>query len=40
VPATTERAKAFYQALGFERSPIEPMTLVVMLADIRSLSSQ
>jgi predicted N-acetyltransferase YhbS len=32
VPATSEQAKAFYQALGFEPSPTEPMTLMVTLA--------
>jgi hypothetical protein len=28
-------AKAFYQALGFDPSPAEPMTLMVTLAGIR-----
>ena len=38
VHAISEEAKTFYLALGFEPSPIEPMTLMVTLADIaRSL---
>ena len=37
VHAISERAKAFYQALGFDPSPADPMTLMVTLADIRSL---
>jgi GNAT superfamily N-acetyltransferase len=37
VHAISEQAKAFYLALGFEPSPAEPMTLMVTLADIRSL---
>jgi GNAT superfamily N-acetyltransferase len=35
VHAISDNARAFYRALGFESSPIEPMTLVVTLADIR-----
>jgi GNAT superfamily N-acetyltransferase len=35
VHALSDEAKAFYLALGFEPSPIEPMTLMVTLADIR-----
>ena len=35
VHAISDVAKAFYLALGFEPSPIEPMTLMVTLADIR-----
>jgi GNAT superfamily N-acetyltransferase len=38
VHAISEQAKAFYQALGFDPSPAEPMTLMVTLADIRDLS--
>lgn len=34
VHAISDDAKAFYLALGFEPSPIEPMTLMVTLADI------
>ena len=36
VHAITEHARAFYQTLGFDPSPIEPMTLMVTLADIRA----
>ena len=35
VHAISDDAKAFYLALGFESSPIEPMTLMVTLADLR-----
>jgi predicted N-acetyltransferase YhbS len=35
VHAISDDAKAFYLALGFEPSPIEPMSLMVTLADIR-----
>ena len=35
VLAISDDAKAFYLALGFEPSPIEPMTLMVTLADLR-----
>ena len=35
VHAISDDAKAFYLALGFEPSPIEPMTLMVTLTDIR-----
>jgi len=34
VHAISDDAKAFYLALGFEPSPIEPMTLMVTLPDI------
>jgi GNAT superfamily N-acetyltransferase len=37
VHAISEQAKAFYQALGFDLSPAEPMTLMVTLGDIRRL---
>jgi GNAT superfamily N-acetyltransferase len=37
VHAISEEAKAFYMALGFDPSPVEPMTLMVTLADIRRL---
>jgi GNAT superfamily N-acetyltransferase len=37
VHAISDQAKAFYQALGFDPSPAEPMTLMVTLADIRSV---
>jgi GNAT superfamily N-acetyltransferase len=35
VHAISDDAKAFYLALGFEPSPIEPTTLMVTLKDIR-----
>ena len=35
VHAISEEAKVFYLHLGFEPSPIEPMTLMVTLADLR-----
>ena len=37
VHAISEQAKAFYQALGFDAFAGGPMTLMVTLADIRSL---
>lgn len=36
VHAISEPAKAFYLALGFEASRLEPMTLLVTLGDIRA----
>jgi len=39
VQAISDQAKAFYQTLGFDPSPAEPMTLMVTLADIRKLLS-
>lgn len=35
VHAVSEEAKAFYLALGFDPSPLDPMTLMVTLADVR-----
>jgi hypothetical protein len=35
VHAISEEAKAFYLALGFEPSPLEPMTLMVTVADLQ-----
>jgi predicted N-acetyltransferase YhbS len=35
VHAASEDAKAFYIALGFETSPLDPMTLMVTLDDVR-----
>jgi GNAT superfamily N-acetyltransferase len=35
VHAISEQAREFYVALGFDPSPIEPMTLMATLADIR-----
>jgi GNAT superfamily N-acetyltransferase len=39
VHALSERAKAFYLALGFDPSPNDPMTLMVTLQDIRAVFS-
>lgn len=39
VNALSEEAKALYLALGFEPSPLDPMTLMISLADARSLLS-
>ena len=36
VHAISEEAKAFYLALGFDPSPLEPMTLMVTLSDLRA----
>jgi GNAT superfamily N-acetyltransferase len=36
VHAISPEAKAFYLALGFEPSPLEPMTLMATLADIQA----
>jgi GNAT superfamily N-acetyltransferase len=36
VHAISEPARNFYLALGFDPSPLEPMTLMVTLADIRA----
>jgi GNAT superfamily N-acetyltransferase len=35
VHAVSDEAKAFYLALGFSQSPLDPMTLMVTLADLR-----
>jgi GNAT superfamily N-acetyltransferase len=35
VHAISDDAKQFYLALGFDPSPVEPMTLMVTLADVR-----
>ena len=37
VHAISDDARAFYLALGFEPSPLEPMTLVVTLADLKAV---
>ena len=37
VHAISEQAKAFYMALGFDPSPVEPMTLMVTLGEISRL---
>lgn len=39
VHAISEQAKSFYLALGFDPSPIEPMTLMVTLTDVRAVLS-
>jgi len=39
VHAISEEAKKFYLALGFDASPMEPMTLMVTLSDIRAAFS-
>ncbi len=39
VHAIPEEAKAFYVALGFDVSPLEPMTLMVTLADVMAAVS-
>lgn len=36
VHAISDQAKAFYLGLGLEVSPLEPMTLMVTLADLRA----
>ncbi len=36
VHALSEDAKAFYLAVGFEVSPLQPMTLMATLADIEA----
>jgi hypothetical protein len=36
VHAISEQARSFYLALGFEPSPLEPMTLMVTLGDLRA----
>lgn len=37
VHAISENARSFYLAIGFDPSPLEPMTLMVTLADIRAI---
>ena len=37
VHAISEQAKAFYLALGCESSPLDPMTLMVTLSDVRAI---
>lgn len=39
VHAISEDAKNFYLTLGFDPSPLEPMTLMVTLADVRAALS-
>jgi GNAT superfamily N-acetyltransferase len=37
VHALDETAKEFYERLGFDSSPLDPMTLMITLADLRAL---
>jgi GNAT superfamily N-acetyltransferase len=34
--ALSENAKGFYLQLGFEPSPLDPMTLMITLADLKA----
>jgi len=36
VHAISEQAKAFYEALGFDPSPADPLTLLITLTDLRA----
>jgi GNAT superfamily N-acetyltransferase len=36
VHALDEEARVFYQHLGFDPSPLDPMTLMITLADLRA----
>jgi hypothetical protein len=40
VHALSEDAKAFYLRLGLDESPLDPMTLMVTLADLRATLSE
>ncbi|QEI07560.1 GNAT family N-acetyltransferase [Pigmentiphaga aceris] len=40
VHALSEEAKLFYQNLGLDESPLDPMTLMVTVADLRAASGQ
>jgi len=37
VHALDETAQAFYERLGFDSSPLDPMTLMITLADLRAI---
>jgi GNAT superfamily N-acetyltransferase len=37
VHALDETAKEFYARLGFDSSPLDPMTLMITLADLRAI---
>ncbi|MDR2213378.1 MAG: GNAT family N-acetyltransferase, partial [Pseudomonadales bacterium] len=36
VHALSNEAKAFYERIGFEPSPLDPMTLMITLADLKA----
>jgi len=36
VQATSAEAKAFYEHIGFDASPLDPMTLMITLADLKA----
>ncbi len=36
VHALSDQAKAFYERVGFEASPIDPMLLLITLADLEA----
>jgi GNAT superfamily N-acetyltransferase len=36
VQATSAEAKAFYEHIGFDVSPLDPMTLMITLADLKA----
>jgi hypothetical protein len=38
VHALSEGAKAFYERIGFDPSPLDPMMLMVTLADLQAAS--
>lgn len=40
VHALSEEARAFYLGLGLESSPLDPMTLMVTVADLRAAIAQ
>lgn len=40
VHAISDRAKAFYERYGFRASPVEPMTLMMTVDDVRRLLSR
>ena len=36
VHALSPQAKAFYECVGFEPSPLDPMTLMITMADLKA----
>ena len=36
VNALSDAAKAFYERIGFDPSPLDPMTLMITLADLKA----